>query len=244
MPPKSNKLYIASTPICEELRNITFSMLESESSKHGVATIVIDDINTEISPNECAKVYGSWHLEKKYGGTDTMLDAQRYAITRDGIFSMPNLPKIKNVIFNDPATIVFWGDGTKTVVKAVDEPFDPEKGLSMAICKKVYGNNYYYYEKLKKWLPKEEKKSINNDDPFYKFGKALQNTFSQEYKNEKTCKSCMHKDNSEYCEVVMCINKNKWEGSCKYCKYHLTLVGEFPCNDCDNYNRWEARDEK
>ena len=26
-------------------------------------------------------------------------------------------PEIKNVIFNDPATIVFWTDGTKTVVK-------------------------------------------------------------------------------------------------------------------------------
>ena len=35
---------------------------------------------------------------------------------------------IKNVIFNDPATIVFWNDDTKTVVKAQSaEAFDPEK---------------------------------------------------------------------------------------------------------------------
>ena len=27
---------------------------------------------------------------------------------------------IKNVIFNDPATIVFWSDGSKTVVKVQD----------------------------------------------------------------------------------------------------------------------------
>lgn len=65
---------------------------------------------------------------------------------------------IKNVIFNDPATIVFWQDGTKTVVKCQDgDKFDPEKGLAMAIAKKVYGNQGNYCNQLKKWLPKEEK---------------------------------------------------------------------------------------
>ena len=63
---------------------------------------------------------------------------------------------IKNVIFNDPATIVFWNDGTKTVVKAENEPFDPEKGLAMAIAKKALGNKGNYYNEFKKWLPKEE----------------------------------------------------------------------------------------
>lgn len=63
---------------------------------------------------------------------------------------------IKKVIFNDPATIVLWNDGTKTVVKADNEPYDPEKGLAMAISKKVLGNNGSYYKEFKKWLPKEE----------------------------------------------------------------------------------------
>ena len=61
----------------------------------------------------------------------------------------------KKVIFNDPATIVFWHDGTKTVVKAIDEPFDPEKGLAMAISKKYLGNEGNYYNTFKKWLPEE-----------------------------------------------------------------------------------------
>lgn len=65
-------------------------------------------------------------------------------------------PKIKRVIFNDPATIVFWTDGSKTVVKAVNEPFDPEKGLAMAIAKKILGNQGNYYNELKKWLPPKE----------------------------------------------------------------------------------------
>lgn len=63
-------------------------------------------------------------------------------------------PTIKDVIFNDPATIVMWSDGTKTVVKAEGEDFDPEKGLSMAISKKNLGNKYDYYNTFKHWLKK------------------------------------------------------------------------------------------
>ena len=78
-----------------------------------------------------------------------------------GIGSL-RIPEIKNVIFNDPATIVFWEDGTKTVVKCQDgDEFDPEKGLAMAIAKKAYGNKGNYCNKLKKWLPKEEPVDAN-----------------------------------------------------------------------------------
>ena len=76
--------------------------------------------------------------------------------------SSSHIPEIKNVIFNDPATIVFWEDGTKTVVKCQDgDEFDPEKGLVMAIAKKAYGNKGNYCNKLKKWLPKEEPVDTN-----------------------------------------------------------------------------------
>lgn len=61
--------------------------------------------------------------------------------------------RIKNVIFNDPATIIIWGDDTKTVVKCANEDYDPEKGLAMAIAKKVFGNEGNYYNVFKKWLP-------------------------------------------------------------------------------------------
>lgn len=67
-----------------------------------------------------------------------------------------NIPavKITNVIFNAPATIVFWDDGTKTVVKAQNgEMFDPEKGLAMAIAKKTIGNNRSsYFDLFTKWI--------------------------------------------------------------------------------------------
>ena len=60
--------------------------------------------------------------------------------------------RIERVIFNDPATIVFWKDGTKTVVKATNEPFDKEKGLAMAISKKYFGNNGNYYDIFKEFI--------------------------------------------------------------------------------------------
>ena len=58
---------------------------------------------------------------------------------------------IDKVIFNEPATIILWKDGTKTVVKAVDEPFDREKGFAMAVLKKMAGNKGNYFNKVKRW---------------------------------------------------------------------------------------------
>ena len=65
---------------------------------------------------------------------------------------------IKKVIFNNPATIVFWSDGSKTVVKSYLDDYDPEKGLAMAIAKKALGNEGNYYNVFKKWLPKDDEK--------------------------------------------------------------------------------------
>ena len=53
------------------------------------------------------------------------------------------LPKIKNVVFNNPATIIFWEDGTKSIVKCMEtDTFDPEFGFAMCICKKALGDQY------------------------------------------------------------------------------------------------------
>ena len=45
---------------------------------------------------------------------------------------------VKKVIINEPATIIIWGDNSKTVVKCMEsETFDPEKGIAMAYMKHV-----------------------------------------------------------------------------------------------------------
>lgn len=66
--------------------------------------------------------------------------------------------QVKDVIFHDPATIVFWKDGTKTVVKcqkAKGDTYNPELGLAMCIIKKMCGNKGNYNNVFNKWLPKE-----------------------------------------------------------------------------------------
>lgn len=65
--------------------------------------------------------------------------------------------QIKNVIFNDPATIVLWKDGTKTVVKCQkNDTYNPEMGLAMCIIKKMCGNKGNYNDVFNKWLPEEK----------------------------------------------------------------------------------------
>lgn len=87
----------------------------------------------------------------------SMMDHCATSVTIEGITlerlkARLNKPPIKKVIFNPPATIVFWEDGDKTVVKCQDEPFDKEKGLAMAISRKALGNTYDYYNVFKKYM--------------------------------------------------------------------------------------------
>lgn len=47
------------------------------------------------------------------------------------------IPEIEKVIFQKTHTIVLWKDKTKTIVNCSEENFDKEKGLAMAIARKV-----------------------------------------------------------------------------------------------------------
>lgn len=76
----------------------------------------------------------------------------------------PTLPEIKKVVFNNPATIILWNDGTKTVVKAHNEEYDHEKGFAIAIAKKALGNKGNYYETIKKWVGKNKLFPDDNSD--------------------------------------------------------------------------------
>lgn len=51
---------------------------------------------------------------------------------------------IDKVIFNDPATIIIWKDGTKTVVKtAPGETYNKWAGMALCISKKLYGDRFH-----------------------------------------------------------------------------------------------------
>ena len=97
-----------------------------------------------------------------YANSDGRDFRHMYPIMRTGKINITVDSFIKDVIFNDPATIVLWVDGSKTVVKCQKgETFDPEKGLAMAISKKVLGNDYDYYETFAKHVGRYNKKKFN-----------------------------------------------------------------------------------
>lgn len=69
---------------------------------------------------------------------------------------------IAKVIYAPPATIIYWKDGTKTVVKCSDHDLDegrlsPETGLVYAIAKKVLGNKGNYNDVLRRLVKRAKK---------------------------------------------------------------------------------------
>ena len=85
------------------------------------------------------------------------------------------IPDIERIIFNPPATVVYWIDGTKTVVKAMEgEKYEKYAGFAMACMKKMFGSTgaakhiMAEYDDTPEPKPKKEKtepkkeRSINN----------------------------------------------------------------------------------
>lgn len=143
--------------------NIKYSLGNSGYQYKPGKTYTLDTDNIQIIPedvrryimNDVATISRAWDksnviackrfLNSLYGS-----GAFKSVVSRSPI-------DIVDVIFHDPATIVFWSDSTKTVVKCQPgDKFDPEKGLAMAIAKKMMGNTGSYCNVFKKWI-KEEK---------------------------------------------------------------------------------------
>lgn len=150
-------------------------------------------------------VYGQWPEYKcsysDYFDTDVVFQKMINSLYNSRYINKINLSKevsnmdirnnIKDVIFNGPATIIKWTDGTKTVVKCQEGDADPWVGMAMAISKKVLGNKGNFNEVFKKWI-KEEPKEIETDV------------------SDIRCASCFYKEEiTEPC--ASCINYDKWE---------------------------------
>lgn len=76
----------------------------------------------------------------------------------------------KQVIFNPPATIVYWPDGDKTVVRCDNDTFSEEFGYAMACMRKIYGSRAEFKAQFKNAFrpqqkPPKEKKSKTKANP-------------------------------------------------------------------------------
>ena len=73
---------------------------------------------------------------------------------------------VSKIIFNPPATIVFWEDGTKTVVKcSAEDEFSEYYGFLAALGKKVYENNSQIKKLIDKKAEWHENKKDKKDIP-------------------------------------------------------------------------------
>ena len=65
---------------------------------------------------------------------------------------------IERVIYSNPATVVIWDDGTKTVCKCfADDQYNPETGLTVCILKKLVGASAVK-DTITAWLPNADYK--------------------------------------------------------------------------------------
>ena len=75
------------------------------------------------------------------------------------------IPLIRRVVFNNPATIIFWEDNTKTIVKCMEgEKFEKYAGFIAACAKKMFGSTSRakaIMNELAVEQPKVEKKPKN-----------------------------------------------------------------------------------
>lgn len=73
---------------------------------------------------------------------------------------------VSKIIFNPPATIVFWEDGTKTVVKcSAEDEFSEYYGFLAALGKKAYENNNQIKKLIDKKAEWHENKKNKKDIP-------------------------------------------------------------------------------
>lgn len=140
---------------------------------------------------------------------------------------------IKSVVFHDPATIVYWTDGTKTVVKcSEDEPFDPEKGLAMAISKKFFGNQGNYYNEFKKWLPEPDPEY----EEFCKFEEGVRRTNPTWSDSLKALSDAIKKANlpKSFTDALFFGGKYR---KCNTCEYQAAAFN--PCNGCKDGSEYK-----
>lgn len=118
-------------------------------TKHGVLSI--DGVARSVIIREATRTYGENPIVtvEVISGIegDSCLNALKKL--KEGILGR----QIKDVIFNAPATIVIWADGTKTVVKCQPgDEYNRETGLAMCIAKKCLGNKGNFNEVFKKYI--------------------------------------------------------------------------------------------
>ena len=72
---------------------------------------------------------------------EAISDAKENQIPAENDIAFWGIPDVEKILFSPPHTIVFWGDGSSTVVKCMKgQKFDSYTGFAMACMKKMFGS--------------------------------------------------------------------------------------------------------
>ena len=100
-----------------------------------------------------------------------------------------SLNKAVKGIYNPPATIAFWADGSKTVVKCdKDDVYDPKYGLALCYMKKALGSSRAFNDALRAGREEDVRE-------FLKKHRYIECLLDDEYKNvcpivDAPCSAC------------------------------------------------------
>lgn len=121
-------------------------------------------------PNDC---YGYSHMSTNFDGTtvSNYTSVENLSLSRwllkikngdaDGDTEAhidPSFYTPRKIIFNDPVSVVFWNDGTKTIVRRTKgEKFNKYTAFTAALAKKIFGNNTRVNAIVKSGIDQKEK---------------------------------------------------------------------------------------
>lgn len=205
--------------LCDSNKRVIGNITDVVRTVDGETMITLDtghtfqfksyDIYWDSASNAYIKKNGSYHQDA--------LDNARYTAQAQAMYNRTyekearaamSTASIKNVIFAPPATIVYWSDGSKTVVKCSEKDvFDPEKGLAMAIAKRCGGNKGSYYKEIQNWVEKSGKKYPGKPAA----GKAVDLDVLKKYSSEA---------NKDFEKFLSAANSNNQSGAL----LHLTAL--------------------
>jgi len=151
---------------------------------------------------------------------------------------------VKRIVFNPPATIVFWFDGTKTVVKCgKDQPFNPYYGFCAALAKRMLGHNCAINRHIDEYVVQMDRKAAQKYEESY-----------SKFNNEKAIEKCVDacrkvqedfrkelekpKEPEKTEEVEYECYETTWEDDaalgryCNRCVYQNYNSSDDPCKKC------------
>lgn len=154
---------------------------------------------------------------------------------------------VKRIVFNPPATIVFWFDGTKTVVKCgKDQPFNPYYGFCAAVTKRMLGHNCAINRHIDEYVAQMDKKAAKKyEDSYLEFNnkkaiEKLQENFRKELEKsdgpEEPENTEEPKEIEYECYDTTWEEDSKLERYCDTCAFDDYDPSDDPCKKCLHCN--------